>query len=108
METSINGKGDLEKGLLDSTEKTSDIQCSEVEKGAIITVVITVVLLASLGFLIYLGVVVLKMKSDVNQANALAIPIDKLTQKVGNLYTYVEDLDTEIRQICQANQLNCS
>lgn len=133
METSLNDKGDLERGLLDDKESkdntTSDVLCHEADKGAIIAVMIAVVLLASLGFLIYLGVVVLEMKSDVNKANALATPIDKLTQKVGNLYTYVQGLDDDLQLltqnvhnlytwvqrldddlqlICQNNRLNCS
>ncbi len=83
METSINGKEDLERGLLGTTEKASNIQCTESEKGAIITVVITVALLASLGFLIYLGVVVLNQIS--NDIHDLKQTTQQLLVNVGYL-----------------------
>lgn len=64
----MDGKGDLERGLLgDKATKSKgvpDVLCSEADKGAIVAVAITVVLLASLGFLIYLGVVVLNRIND--------------------------------------------
>ncbi len=111
METSLNSKGDLEKGLLDSrtsqSNGTPSCPYSEAEKGAIVSATIALVLLASLGFLIYLGVVVSDMHSDVASLKAHDDNIDKinaaisnLQYEIGSIRAAINGLDLQVQNIC--------
>ena len=108
MEMSLNDKGDLEKGLLSTSGNMTDKQCEEWVYKHGTTIVAIAVILAGAGFLAYICVVVLEMRSDVSDLKKHADNIDNINASIGNLQykigsieAVINGLDLQVQNICR-------
>ena len=109
METSINdGKGDLERGLLGTTEKALDVQCEEWVSKHITATMLIAVVLAGTGFLAYVCVLVLEMHSDVSDLKEHEDNIENINAAISNLRyeisainAAINGLNLQIENICR-------
>lgn len=108
METSINGQGDLEKGLLGTANTTVDKKCEEWTSKHSTAIAMIAVIVTGAGFLVYICVLVLEMRSDVSSLKTHTDNIDGINAEIGNLQyeigaikTTLNGLVLQVESICR-------